>query len=102
MEYKKNDRVTLTIEDMGSDGEGIGKVDGFTLFIKDAVIGDQVEAKIIKSKKHYAYARLEKVLQPSPFRVEPKCAYHRQCGRLSAAGTLLLRAAAFQGTEDPQ
>ena len=80
MEYKKNDRVTLTIEDMGSDGEGIGKVDGFTLFIKDAVIGDQVEAKIIKSKKHYAYARLEKVLQPSPFRVEPKCAYHRQCG----------------------
>ena len=80
MEYKKNDRVTLTIEDMGSDGEGIGKVDDFTLFIKDAVIGDQVEAKIIKSKKHYAYARLEKVLQPSPFRVEPKCAYHRQCG----------------------
>ena len=76
MEFKKNDRVTVTIEDMGSDGEGIGKVDGFTLFIKDAVIGDQVEAKIIKSKKHYAYARLEKVLQPSPFRVEPKCAYH--------------------------
>ena len=73
MEFKKNDRVTVTIEDMGSDGEGIGKVDGFTLFIKDAVIGDQVEAKIIKSKKHYAYARLEKVLQPSPFRVEPKC-----------------------------
>ena len=111
MEYKKNDRVTVTIEDMGSDGEGIGKVDGFTLFIKDAVIGDQVEAKIIKSKKHYAYARLEKVLQPSPFRVEPKCAYHRQCARmparkkmrrLPAAGTLLLRAAAFQGTEDPQ
>ena len=80
MEFKKNDRVTVTIEDMGSDGEGIGKVDGFTLFIKDAVIGDQVEAKIIKSKKHYAYARLEKVLQPSPFRVEPKCTYHRQCG----------------------
>ena len=46
MEYKKNDRVTLTIEDMGSDGEGIGKVDGFTLFIKDAVIGDQVEAEM--------------------------------------------------------
>ena len=41
MEYKKNDRVTLTIEDMGSDGEGIGKVDGFTLFIKDAVIGEK-------------------------------------------------------------
>ncbi len=80
MEYKKNDYVTVTIEDMGSDGEGIGKVDGFTLFIKDAVIGDVVEAKIIKSKKHYAYARLEKVITPSPFRVEPKCSYHKQCG----------------------
>uniref|UniRef100_UPI00405717BB 23S rRNA (uracil(1939)-C(5))-methyltransferase RlmD n=1 Tax=Acetatifactor sp. TaxID=1872090 RepID=UPI00405717BB len=80
MEYKKNDYVTVTIEDIGSDGEGIGKVEGFTLFVKDAVIGDTVEAKIMKAKKHYAYARLEKVITPSPFRVEPKCAYHRQCG----------------------
>lgn len=80
MEYKKNDIVTVAIEDVGSDGEGIGKVDGFTLFIKDAVMGDTVEAKIIKSKKHYAYARLEKVVTPSPFRVEPQCAYYRQCG----------------------
>lgn len=80
MEYHKNEKVTVTIEDIGHDGEGIGKIDGFTLFIKDAVIGDTVEAKIIKSKKHYAYARLEKVVTPSPFRVEPKCAYHKQCG----------------------
>ena len=80
MEFQKNDCVTVTIEDIGSDGEGIGKVDGFTLFVKDAVIGDTVEAKIVKSKKHYAYARLEKVITPSPFRVEPKCPYHRQCG----------------------
>lgn len=80
MNYKKNDYVTVTIEDIGSEGEGIGKVDGFTLFVKDAVIGDTVEAKIIKSKKNYAYARLEKVIKPSPFRVEPKCPYYRQCG----------------------
>ena len=80
MEYQKNDYVTVTIDDMGNDGEGIGKVDGFTLFVKDAIIGDVVEVKIIKSKKHYAYARLEKVITPSPFRVEPKCPYHKQCG----------------------
>ena len=80
MEYQKNDHVTVTIEDMDKDGQGIGKVDGFTLFVKDAVIGDRVEAKIVKSKKHYAYARLEKVLAPSPFRVEPKCPVCRQCG----------------------
>ncbi len=78
--YKKNDILTVTIEDMGHDGEGIGKVDGFTLFVKDAVISDTVSVKIMKSKKNYAYAHLEKVLTPSPFRVEPVCAYHKSCG----------------------
>lgn len=78
--YRKNDSVTVAIEDLGAEGEGIGKVDGFTLFVKDAVPGDVVEAKIVKSKKNYAYARAEKVITPSPFRVEPKCIYHRQCG----------------------
>ena len=80
MVYRKNDRVTVTIEDIGSEGEGIGRVEGFTLFVKDAVVGDTVEAKIVKSKKNYAYARLEKVLKASPFRVEPRCPFHRQCG----------------------
>ena len=78
--YNKNDIVTVTIEDIGTEGEGIGKIDGFTLFVKDAVVGDEIEAKIVKSKKNYAYARLEKLLKPSPYRTEPKCPYHRQCG----------------------
>ena len=80
MEFKKNDICQVTIEDIGTDGEGIGKIDGFTLFIKDAVLGDRVEVKIMKAKKNYAYAKLEKVLSPSPFRIEPKCQYHKQCG----------------------
>lgn len=80
MEFQKNDIVTVTVEDIGSEGEGIGRVDGFTLFVKDAVPGDTVQAKILKCKKNYAYGRLEKVVTPSPFRVEPQCAYYRQCG----------------------
>jgi 23S rRNA (uracil1939-C5)-methyltransferase len=72
--------VTVTIEDMGNDGEGIGKTDGFTLFVKDAVLGDTVQARILKEKKNYAYARLEKLIKPSVFRVEPKCPCHRRCG----------------------
>ncbi len=79
-EFKKNDLVKVCIDDIGTDGEGIGKVEGFTLFVKDAVPGDVVTAKIMKSKKTYAYARLEKVETPSPFRVEPPCKFHRQCG----------------------
>ncbi|MEG1848383.1 MAG: 23S rRNA (uracil(1939)-C(5))-methyltransferase RlmD [Lachnospiraceae bacterium] len=80
MEYKKNDIVQVTIEDIGNDGEGIGKIDGYTLFIKDAVMGDLVEARIMKTKKQYGYAKVEKVLEPSPFRVQPKCDLYRQCG----------------------
>lgn len=52
--YKKNDLVTVTIEDIGTGGEGIGKVNGFTLFVKDAVVGDVVEARITLAKKQYA------------------------------------------------
>ena len=80
MNYKKDDMLRVTITDIGGEGEGIGKIDGYTLFIKDTVIGDVVEAKIMKAKKNYAYARLEKVVTPSPFRVTPKCQFARSCG----------------------
>lgn len=52
--FKKDDIVETTITDIGNSGEGIGKVDGYTLFIKDAVIGDAVTAKIIKPAAHTA------------------------------------------------
>ena len=80
MEYRKNDIVTLEIVDCGTDGEGIGKADGFTVFVKDAVIGDTIVAKIMKAKKNYGYGRLMEILKPSPYRVEPVCLSARQCG----------------------
>ena len=80
MEYRKNDLITLKIEDCGVDGEGIGKADGFTVFVKDAVIGDVVTVKIMKAKKNYGYGRLMEILEPSPYRVEPECKVARQCG----------------------
>ncbi|MDD3617724.1 MAG: 23S rRNA (uracil(1939)-C(5))-methyltransferase RlmD [Lachnospiraceae bacterium] len=78
--YKKNDVVELLIEDMSHEGSGIGKADGYTIFVKDAVIGDKVEVKIIKAKKNYGYGRLMKIIQPSSWRVEPVCPYAKQCG----------------------
>lgn len=80
MEYKKNDLATVTITDMGHDGEGIGKIDGYTLFVKDTVIGDTAEVKIMKAKKNYAYARLMRLITPSDRRTDPVCPYARQCG----------------------
>ena len=76
----KNDCFKLKITDMGVDGEGIGKYDGMTFFVKDALIGDEILARALKLKKNYGYARVEEILTPSPYRVEPRCPIHRQCG----------------------
>ena len=71
----------MRIIDLGMRGEGIGRLeDGYTVFIKDAVIGDYVRASIMKANKSYAYAHLEQILQASPHRVEPLCPVARQCG----------------------
>ncbi len=80
MAYSKNDIVQITIEDIGVTGEGIGKIDGYTLFVKDTVIGDVVEVKIMKAKKNYGYARLMNIITPSKDRVTPECNIARQCG----------------------
>lgn len=80
MVYEKNQLLTLEIIDMTADGEGIGKVDGYPFFVKDTIIGDQVQVRVTRVKKNYAYGRLEKVITPSFFRVEAKCSFHRQCG----------------------
>ena len=77
---KKNDMVTFEITDIGTEGEGVGKWNGYTLFVKDALMGDVVRACIMKTKKRYGYARLVEIITPSPYRVEPLCAVARQCG----------------------
>jgi len=84
----KNDIFTTEIIDMTEDGEGIGKIDGFTVFVKDAVIGDVIEGKLIKVKKNYGYGRLMKVLTPSKDRVAPPCSAAAPCGgcQLQALG----------------
>lgn len=80
MVWEKGTKIQVQIEDMSDTGEGIGKTDGFTWFVKDAVIGDLVEAKVMKTKKSYGFARLEQVLKPSPHRVVPPCPVAKSCG----------------------
>lgn len=77
---KKNELVTIEITDMGSGGEGIGRADGFTLFVKGAVVGDVIEAKVLKAKKTYGYAKIEKIVHSSEHRVEPVCPVAGRCG----------------------
>ena len=80
MEMKKNDRFVLKIEDMGENGEGIGRLDGYIWFVKDAVIGDVIEAGVTKMKKQYGFARLIRVIEPSEYRTEERCPSARRCG----------------------
>ena len=77
---QKNDIIELEITDMGVGGEGIGRAAGLTFFVKDALIGDVITARITKLKKTYGYARLESLLRPSASRCEPRCPQHRRCG----------------------
>ncbi len=77
---KKNDLLQIKIEAMGNAGEGIGKIDGYPLFVKDALPGDLAEVRVTKVKKTYAFARLERLLEASPERTEPRCPLHRRCG----------------------
>lgn len=80
MEHQKNEILTVVIDDIGRDGEGIGRYEGYTLFVKDALCKDTVEAKLTKVKKNYAYARCERIVIPSPDRTTPFCDDHRRCG----------------------
>lgn len=80
MDIKKNDVFQIRIEDMNDTGEGVGRSDGYIWFVKDAIIGDLVEAKAVKTKKNYGFARLMEVIEPSEGRIEPHCPVARQCG----------------------
>ena len=77
---RKDDLITVTIEDLSSEGLGVGHYDGMAFFIKDTVIGDVAEAKIMKLKKTYGYARLTRLITPSPDRIKARCPVARQCG----------------------
>ena len=78
--YQKNMLLEADITDITNDGEGVGKLDGYTFFIKDALIGDRVRFVVTKVKKNYGYGKMTDILIPSKFRVEAKCPDARRCG----------------------
>ncbi|WNS41583.1 23S rRNA (uracil(1939)-C(5))-methyltransferase RlmD [Paenibacillus sp. MMS20-IR301] len=76
----KNDEVLLDIIGMTHEGEGVGRVEGFTLFVQGALPGESVRAKVLKTKKQYGYAKLLELVQASPDRIGPPCPIYDQCG----------------------
>lgn len=80
MSLEKNQEYEITIDDFGSEGEGIGHIDGMAVFVKDAAPMDVARIKIIKVKKNYAYGRLMEIIKPSPYRVDMICPHGKRCG----------------------
>lgn len=99
MGFEKNQILTVEIEDITSEGEGIGKINGYPFFVKDTVIGDKAEIRVVRVKKNYAYGRLEKVLVSSPFRVEPLCGFHKQCGGCQIQAMSYMRQLEFKASK---
>ncbi|MFC3749514.1 23S rRNA (uracil(1939)-C(5))-methyltransferase RlmD [Paenibacillus sp. GCM10012306] len=76
----KNDEVMLDIIGMTHEGEGVGRVEGFTLFVQGALPGEKIRAKVLKTKKQYGYAKLLKIEQASGDRIAPPCEIYDMCG----------------------
>ena len=71
---KKNDILTVEITDITGEGMGIGKADGYVLFVPACAVGDICEVKVLKALKNYGYAKIERIIKPSPERTETDCA----------------------------
>ena len=84
---EKGQILTIEIEDIGTEGQGIGKADGLAVFVKGTVIGDVAKVELTKLKKRYAFAKLIELVEPSPYREEPFCPYDKMCGGCSFGTT---------------
>lgn len=80
---EKGRNYQLTIDDMSTEGKGIGRIEGMAVFVDGAVIGDVIRAELTKLKKNYAFGRLTEILEPSALRVEPLCSCAENCGGCS-------------------
>jgi len=80
MTLKKNQTYTAVVERYGANGEGICIIDGCTVFVPYALMGETITLKLIKLEKRCAFGRLQEVLKPSPHRVLPPCPVFHQCG----------------------
>ena len=83
MKLSKNDDVKLNIDSLTSEGSGIGRFDGFAVFVRGVVPGDEIIAHIIKRSKNYAIGIVKDIIKPSGFRIESDCPVSSKCGGCS-------------------
>ena len=76
----KNSQYTIEIESVTAKGFGVGKIDGFAIFVENALPGDKLKIHIVKVKSRYGYGRILEILTPSPHRIPSPCAVFERCG----------------------
>lgn len=76
----KHDIVELQIVDLAYGGLGIARVNGYVVFVNDALPGDHVRARITRRQANHAQADVVEFLKPSPDRISPDCSRHSHCG----------------------
>jgi 23S rRNA (uracil1939-C5)-methyltransferase len=77
---RRGDCLELTIDDLAFGGEGVGRLDGYVVFVRGGLPGDRLRVRVTETRARYARARIEAVVVASPQRVEPPCPYFGRCG----------------------
>lgn len=81
MALRKNDIINLTITSTSAEGSGVGKTqDGMAVFVPLSAVGDELEVRILKAKKTYAFGKIERIVTPSSERIESDCTVFSKCG----------------------
>lgn len=78
--FQKNEEVTVDLVGLTHDGDGVGRANGFTLFVQGGLPGEQARVRVMKLKKQYGYARLQELVKASPDRINPPCDIYKECG----------------------
>ena len=77
---KKNDELIVDVIDYGANGEGIAKINGYTIFVMGALKGEKCKIHILKILKTHAFAKVIQIIEKSSKRVEPDCSTSNKCG----------------------
>ena len=77
---EKNQDYVIDITGMGFEGEGVGRIEDYTVFIQGALLGEKVKVKMVKANKNFGFGRLLEVIEPAVNREEPSCSIYKRCG----------------------
>ena len=77
---KRGEVLSLTIDDLAFGGEGVGRADGYVVFVPGGLPGDRLQVRLVQVRSRFGRGIIETVLEPSPQRVEAPCPYFGRCG----------------------